>query len=347
MKTEDLNLDDDQQNDDLSGLNDEGNITFEMLNDDNEEFEDLSEEFLSEYQNDNGDDSGDGEEDPGSSDDNKNADPNLNLGEEEEEEVEDIELDKLNKSLGTNFSSIEELKKSLQKEVTIDEKKEEDIKLNKAQAIVNNLSDYLKLDNKELVRKNLIALGFNKGKDVSSQEFLDEVEAKIQSLEDNETLDDYAEQTRISVSTAIEKNKAVVDQINGKRQKAEEDERKQNTDSLIAAFTDIHKKGNFFGLQVSTDDIKDVFKKVKDGTFFEDVNKNQEKIAKLALMYYKSEDIEKRATGPTQSDGIEKLGKELGLFGTKQQNNKKASVANANASGSQKGIVELANALIS
>lgn len=270
-----------------------------------------------------------------------NPDPSGNSNSEKKEE--DLDIEELNKKLGTDFKSIEDIKKSLKAEDVKDELSEEEKNYNVAKSLVESLSSILEYDDETLTKEYFFSMASKEGKDVSSEEVKEEIEDRINTLKDSDTLKDFASNVRMNIKGSYEKNKSVVDAIDNKRAEREQKTIKERNESLQNAFSDIFKAKEFLGVTVSKEDITEAYKSIKNNQFFDKVNNSPELVAKLAMFVLREEEIQKRAAAPTYSDAAERFAKELGIFDDKT---KQRSIASARSGNSDLGRNSIVNDFI-
>jgi hypothetical protein len=321
--------------DDLFKENLEGNLD-NYEEDDDDDFslnEDLTEDFFNKILDKKEEEEG-GEED---------EEGNNKLFPEEEEEEEnnfdEKELESLNKKLGTNFKSVDELKNSFKKDEEKKEKESEEVEYKALTTKVNQFEKFIKMDNEDLVRQQLISQALNDKKDINSKDVNDEIDEKIEGLKDLGQLDVMADNLRTSLSALQKEAKSSIDKIDERKLQEQQKEAKANVESLQNAFVEILEKQEFMGVTVTKETINEVYKKVRSNNFFESVNKDQGMIAKLALFVHLEGEISKRAGQPTQSDSTKKAFDLLSGKGDK----KARSVASARSSQSKGDMDNLLN----
>lgn len=267
-------------------------------NDEDDAFYNKSFEEFANEANVHDDDEDDENQNKVSFDENENIDDD----DKEDEDLNDKDLELFNKKLGTDFKSVEDLKKNFNS----DEKRSELEKENTEYSILSNritlFDKYIGMNNETLVRNQLISQAATAKKDINNQDVLDEIEEKISGLNDLEQLDSFAETLRSNLQTQKDKTQNSIDKIDDKRIETEEKIARKNTDDLQNALSDIFIKKEFLGISVTEKDIQDVYKDIRNDKFFERINNNQEMIAKFAMFVKYEEKISKLANRPTQSD---------------------------------------------
>jgi hypothetical protein len=251
--------------------------------------------------------------------------------EEEEEKFSDSELETFNKKLGTDFKSVDDLKKSFQKEEEKSEIEKDEIEYEVLTSRVNLFDRFIKMDNEDLIRNQMISEYASNKKDINSQDIIDEIEEKIEGLKDLDQLDSMANTLRANINGIKEKAQASIDKIDEKRNKAVEITAKQNVENLQNAFSEILEKKEFMGVTVTKDILNEVYKDVRTDKFFARVNNDQGMIAKLAMFVRLEEEISKRANQPTHSDRTKNAFN--ALAGNSQGKARTLATANGSASG--------------
>ena len=256
--------------------------------------------------------------------------------EEEEEETDEFnekELEVLNKKLGTDFKSVEDLKKSFNKQ----DKEDEDEKENNEYKLLTNrvglFERYIGMDNEELIRNQMLSEASNEKKDITDQDVLDEIEERIEGLKDLKQLDSMAETLRANLVNQKEKTQLSIDKIDNKRTEKKNEEARRNTDNLQNALTNIFSKKEFMGVTVTKEIIQDAYQDIRTNKFFERVNNDQEMIAKLAIFLKLETEISKVANRPTHSENTKVAFHSL-LGNNKEQ---RRSLAQAKGSASSGG----------
>ena len=98
--------------------------------------------------------------------------------EEEENELTDKDLEAFNKKLGTDFKSVDDLKKSFKKEETESEEKKEAVLYDNLKEKVFLYNKYIDMDNESLIRSQLMSEAQAKKLDINDPEVIESVEDK-------------------------------------------------------------------------------------------------------------------------------------------------------------------------
>ena len=323
---------------------------FELSNDpeiENVDMSDFPNPFDEGGYDDSSDDSDsdpDEQDDPGQTDDDDDDlfedDDDPNDDGDDPLQSEEDELESLNKKLGTDFKSLNDLKKALKLEDENDEQSQQDELYNKSVASIQSLENLLEYNDEQLTREYYFSLAAKNGKDIRKEEVKEEVEDKIESLKDSNTLQDVAQGVRATLKSSLEKHKTTVSRIESEREEKKQKEIARAQEELQESFAEIFSQKEFLGVQLTKEKIKSAYKSIKSNEFFEKVNNNPRMLAKLALFVQEMDVIQKRASSPTYSDGVKDFADQIGLFGKGE----KRSVAEAGkGTGSQGGSRDLVN----
>ena len=245
--------------------------------------------------------------------------------EEEENELTDKDLESFNKKLGTDFKSVDDLKKSFKKEETESEEKKEAVLYDNLKEKVFLYDKYIDMDNESLIRSQLMSEAQAKKLDINDPEVIESVEEKLEGLRDLEQLDSMAETLRANLIAQKDKVETQVTAIDQKREASEKAVMAKNREDLEVALSNIFVNKTFYGADLKKEDVLEFFKNITTGKFHDRVNNNQEMIAQFAMFVKFKDVISKKANGPTQSDNTKR---EFNLL--KQESSKNSrSVANA------------------
>lgn len=306
MTTEDQN----DETKPSGGLDTESNLFNTIENgsdyDGNDDDYDIRAEFQQEKSFDDFDEDDETEEDEDDDDDN---DSDL-FNEDDENDDDDStefneqELEVLNKKLGTDFKTVEELKKSFNAKDNESEQAKEDAEYKRLTNNIGLYDTYIKMDNESLMREQYLSEASKEKKDLNDPDVIDEIEEKIQGLIDLKTLDSVANTLRSNLQNEKDKTQLSIQKIDDKRTMTQQEIARKNTDDLQNAFTDIFAQGKFLGMDVTKKDITDAYESVRTNKFFDSINGNQEMIAKFAMFVKYEKEISKLSNKPTHSDKV-------------------------------------------
>jgi hypothetical protein len=274
---------DDDDNEDLS-FDENSLMTDSFEDDDEDDLEDDDDEDEDEENNTIFDDEDDEDDD------------------EDDDDFTDQELEDFNKKLGTNFTSVEELKNSFNKKDQESAEEKERAEYTLLTNRVNLYDQYIGLSNESLIKNQLISQAKANNKDINSQDVLDEIDDKIESLRELDQLDTMADTLRSNLQNQRDKTQASVDKIDQSKVEKENQVARNNVAGLQSALSTIFEKGDFMGITVSKEDINEVYSDIRNNKFFTTVNQSQEMIAKLAMFIKYEKEISKLVSAPTHSD---------------------------------------------
>jgi hypothetical protein len=241
-------------------------------------------------------------------DDDKNKDDENEFDNENEDEDDDEnefsekELELLNKKLGTDYKSVDDLKKDFK---SADQQSEKEKEENEYKVLTNKIKlyeNYIAMDDEKLIREQLLSEASQNKLDITNTEVLDEIEEKIQGLIDLNQLKTMADTLRTNLNFQKEKTESSVQKIDDKRTASENEIARKNTDDLQNAFANIFTANEFLGVTVTKEAIQRAYESVRTNKFFDSVNGNQEMIAKFAMFVEYEKEISKTANRPTQSE---------------------------------------------
>lgn len=287
-----------------------------------EEFEENDDDDQGPEEDDENDDLFGNDDDGGEDDDDNDDDQSTEFNEKE--------LEVLNKKLGTDFKSVEDLKKSFNAKDQETEQQKEDAEHKRLSNNVGLFERYIAMDNESLIREQLLSEASNAKRDITDPDVIEEIEEKIEGLKDLKTLDSMADTLRSNLKNQMEKTQSSIQQIDDKRILSQQEIARKNTDDLQNAFTDIFTQGKFLGMDVTKQDIQDAYESVRTNKFFESVNGNQEMIAKFAMFVKYEKEISKLSNKPTHSDKV----KDEFNFLAENAGKQRRSITQANGSAS-------------
>jgi len=190
--------------------------------------------------------------------------------------------------LGIKAKSMTELKDAMLKLEEDNKRLQQNAGSNVTNKKIDALQSYLKLDDKELLQKDLEAQGF-KG---------DQLQEAMDTLQDNGMLKVEATKVRNAINGSIENERSAITQ--GTR---DEDAKqlKEREESVKALNTYISNQTEMFGFKMAKDE--ETLAKVRDshhkyitsGNFLKDITKNNESLAESAWLWKNRETLLKAA----------------------------------------------------
>jgi len=190
--------------------------------------------------------------------------------------------------LGIKATSMTELKDAMLKLEEDNKRLQQNVGGNVTNKKIDSLQGYLKLDDKELLQKDLEAQGF-KG---------DQLQEAIDTLQDNGMLKVEATKVRNAINGSIENERSAITQ--GAR---DEDAKqlKEREESVKALNTYISNQTEMFGFKMAKDEetlgkVRDSHHKyITSGNFLKDITKNNESLAESAWLWKNRETLLKAA----------------------------------------------------
>lgn len=196
------------------------------------------------------------------------------------------------------------------KKDAVPEDKKQEIELKRIDSFLEQANNFITQNDETVVKeklKNDLAKSYiAKGKQhlIGTEDFEIDLEAEYSEYEDNATLRKlYAENVRRDVKELIAKNESEKNKITQETEKEIQSRIAENKMKLQETIKDINKQG-IFGLQVSVDAAKEIYKSVVDGSFTKAVNSDPSLVAEFATYLKYREDIKKTIGGPTYGEGV-------------------------------------------
>jgi hypothetical protein len=126
-------------------------------------------------------------------------------------------------------------------------------------------------------------------------------------MKDNYVLDTNADVLRSKLQANNDAEQGKIDKINGGREQKKQALREEENKTVQKSLSDIYAKGEFFGVKVSKEKLSEVYKKTTSGKFIESLSSNKKLQTELAVLAEFKDEIFKKATGLTYSDGIKSV----------------------------------------
>jgi len=231
------------------------------------------------------------------------------------EPVKEIELDSLNKTLGTNFKTLEEAKQSFKTDIS--PQLEESISEDQIQTYDKNskMIDYFKKslsgEPKDLVYESLKA----KYRAANNNEFDDyaknEIDNKIEVMESNGTLDLNADNIRNKVENAIDRLLGENRTIDSKRNEIAQNKQNKLRDTLQGHFTTHMQQGKFYGATLEKEKVRAAYESITSGEIFKEIENNPQFVTELALFRQYKDVISEMSKKPGYSDGVKDIFAEI------------------------------------
>lgn len=265
---------------------------------------------------------------------------------EKDNEEEKLDLEAFNKKFSTSYKSEQELKNHFKEKDNEKETSKEEEQLGEANSQIEILSPFLeldssgtehKIDDEGLMRSQFESIAMQENKDLNNEEIQIEIEEKIQELKDSGKLYKKASLLRGQIQNLVTNYNSTKTSIETKRTKAIEATDKQTKENLQNELIKFHSAKNFYGIDLDKKTISEVYQKVSSGEFLNNLKSDNKAIAELALMAAYKEQIFKKSTGLTYSEGIKAVVDEFKSI-NKGKDDQIANAQKRGSSGSSEGI---------
>lgn len=238
-------------------------------------------------------------------------------GDIEEPATDVAELAQLNKTLNTDFKSLDELKKSMGKSEGATEQAEETVskeildKYEKNKDYIAFLTTQKSRNDKEIVFDHFKSKYKKENNDTWDEDAEMQIDDKISIMESNGSLDIMADSIKSKMDSAI----STLNLENGNidRQKKDITDRRNAgvRESIKDSIVEFVNADSFYGAKVSAEDAREVYNDITTGKFFKDVENSPKEVAELALFRKFKDVILKKAGGPSYSDGVKDIVSEI------------------------------------
>ena len=268
-----------------------------------------------------------------------NETDSLNFNNDSEKSDDEFNLEKFNENFGTAFTKQEELKEFLQDK---EQKTQENIDLELYETSENQiklLEPTVNLPDEDLMRKQYESIATQNGQDINDNFVMADINEKIEELRDKGTLGLEARDLRRSLDDIIDKAKNNIKSIDEKKQKIEIEHKENSKKDLQKEFAKIYGSEKFYGVDLNKETVEKAYRDAISGKTIEKLSSNKQDLAEFALFSYFKEEIFKKATGKTYSDGIKSV---LNEFETKKTNIAMAQKRGTSATGAdtQRGLID-------
>ncbi len=270
---------------------------------------------------------------------NQPSDSNLNFDNKSEEKTKEFDLDRFNENFGTKFTKQEELKEFLQdKEQKTQETADKDL-YETSENQIKLLEPTVNLPDEDLMRKQYESIATQNGQDINDNFVMADINEKIEELKDKGTLGLEARDLRRSLDDIIDKAKNNIKSIDDKKQKFEQQKQENSKKELQKEFAKIYSSDKFYGIDLNKETVEKAYRDAVSGKTIEQLSSNKQDLAEFALFSYFKEEIFKKATGKTYSDGIKSV---LNEFETKKTDLAMAQKRGTSATGAdtQRGLID-------
>lgn len=228
-------------------------------------------------------------------------------------EAEKQELEELNRKLGTNFESLNELKKQFKREDQNDSSQ----KAQQAQELVNYFDKVLQYPDELLVKEDLIQKALqeaqNQGRTINVQdpEFLEALDERIANMSDSGVLDYTAQNLRMQVMNNRNTHQKVIDDYQENINRTQAERQSAFKDKVQEAINGIYKEGTFMGVQVDKNELLKIYRNVSNR--IEHHEANPEDAVQFEFFKMHKDVILKQMNKPGFQEGVKKTLEEMGV----------------------------------
>lgn len=259
----------------------------------------------------NSDDNREGEEEEEDEENENDDEEDPLFSEDEDKDEEDITEDdvaEFNQKFNKDFQSAQDLKDFLNKDEAKDQKDSNLSELEQAQNVIDHITPLLDPEvtpDEDLLRKQFETIEIQKKRDINNEDVKIEIEDRIEELRDSGKMELEAYKLRVNLKDQVlaphmEKKES----IEKKQQELEKETEKTQKQEIQNSLAKIHSNENFFGIKTDPERINKVYKELQTGKFLKDLQSDKEALSELAVMRAYKEEIFKKASGLTYSDGM-------------------------------------------
>lgn len=263
----------------------------------------------------------------------------LDFNNDSKTETKEFDLERFNENFGTKFTKQEELKEFLQdkEQKTAEDTNKELYETSENQ--IKLLEPTVNLPDEDLMRKQYESIATQNGQDINDNFVMADINEKIEELKDKGTLGLEARDLRRSLDDIIDKAKNNIKSIDDKKQKFEQEQQENSKKELQKEFAKIYGSEKFYGVDLNKETVEKAYRDAVSGKTIEELSGNKQNLAEFALFSYFKEEIFKKATGKTYSDGIKSV---LSEFETKKADLAMAQKRGTSATGAdtQRGLID-------
>lgn len=220
---------------------------------------------------------------------------------------DDAELENFNKKFETDFKDMAELKAMLNKDKVDDTEQLHQNDIND----FNFLKDVIAYDDRKLLTEEKIGVAKQQGKDVSSQDVMDDILEEVDALFDKEVASYAANQLRTSLENNVAKLSEKINTYADSQKATLQEVQAKLDEKYMTALQDINKRDDFFGLKLSKESLVDAYGKVKREDTISRIKNDPSLAIEVQLFLDNKELIAKKAGGKSYSDGINVMAERL------------------------------------
>lgn len=264
----------------------------------------------------------------------------------EDDDIDDevkLDLENFNKKFNKNFQTEEELKAFIEGKEVEDNSKNDDTILEEAEIQLSILLPLLELGPEDLMRKQFETIALQEKKDLNDEDVKIEIEEKIQDLIDSRTLNLEYRDLKRQLDGIVQKAESNKTAIIQKREQLEQEKIKSEKEQIQKELINFHGMKSFYGVKLDKETVANVYKKISNGKFIENLQTDKKAMAELALMAEVKEIIFKKSSGLTYNDGIASI---LNEFKAKEKANPIVKAQSRGTAASAEGQNGLINAIL-
>lgn len=213
---------------------------------------------------------------------------------------EKAELEELNSKFGTDFKDIKSFKDSLHREKNDEQAEQIDRKRN----LLGYYKDVMKRDSRSILIEDEKAKAAQEGKDVKDEAVLDLINEKLDTLEDNGTLD-YAARTILSeLANLTDKLESDIDTFDQSKKQTEEDRITDKKEAVEKAVLEMYNQKDYYGLQLEKKAYLDAYRKVTKGELVKIIENDPRIAVELQLFLDNRKNLSSLNNSASYNDGI-------------------------------------------
>ncbi len=246
----------------------------------------------------------------------------------ENQAVDPITIEDFNKTMNTNYKSMEEAKADLETPVAPVVTEQEKQEYGKRTSAISYLENLKTKDDRTIVREHMIA---ESGLKNPTEEELEEIDSKIESMVDNDTLFLRADRYKDKLDKRVDNLSAANKQIDKKISDNKNQEVRAQRVQLDAHFNKMNSQGSIYGVHIDKQDILEARKDATSGRFFKELENNPDLVAELSLLRQMKNKFVNNGSKKTFEQGIEHVMGKGNESSRSSSNREKARGANANS----------------
>lgn len=230
-------------------------------------------------------------------------------------ESEKAELEELNAKLGTDYKDLKDLKAAYKTEDSSAELKE----IEEDRTYINyfkSVLDTKQYNDRRIVFEDKRMEEQDKGRDITDQSVLDEIEAEISLLESSGSLPYAAKSIRQTVQQALRQREEKVSAFDAKQEASKQQTEAQKKEAIQESISEVFKSGSFLGITPTKEDMIDIYKDISNNKHIEHLKSNPKDAVQFALFKRYQSVIEKNLGKPSYKAGVKDTLDNIGLSGS-------------------------------